>query len=69
MDAHHTVVDLAAASVVLPRGPDGLSAALGDAGLVHASQGFGMRVVLGHDLLAAISQLRFLPLHRFEKAL
>ena len=54
-DAHHTVVDLASVAVVLPRDTDGLVAALGDAGFVHAPEGFGMRVVLGHDLLAAVS--------------
>lgn len=69
MDAHHTVVDLATVSIVLACGPDGLLAALCNAGLVHTADGFEMRVVLSHDLLASISQFLFIPLNRFEKAL
>lgn len=69
MDAHHAVVDLAAIAVVLPRGADRFLAALGDAGLVYAADGLDMCVVPRHDLLAAISQLLFIPLDRLEKSL
>ena len=55
MDADDAVVDLPSVAVVLPRDTDGLVAALGDAGFVHAPEGFGMRVVLGHDLLTAVA--------------
>jgi hypothetical protein len=69
MHSHHAVVDLAAVAVVLPSRADGLAAALRNAGLVHASDGVGMRVFAGHDLLAAIPQLLFIPLDRFQEAL
>lgn len=69
MHSHHTVVDLALVAVVLPRDGDGFFAALADAGLVHATDGLAMRVILSHDLLAAVSQFLFIPLDRFEKAL
>jgi len=69
MHSHHTVVDLASVAVVLPRGPDGFLAALGDAGLVHAPDGFARGVLLSHDLLAAVAQFLFIPLDRFKKTL
>jgi hypothetical protein len=69
MHSDHTVVDLAAVAVVLPRGTDGFAAALADAGLVHAPDGLGIRVVPDHDPLAAVSQFLFIPLDRFEEAL
>jgi hypothetical protein len=69
MHSHDAIVDLAAAAVVLPPRTDGFAAALRDAGLVHAANGVGMRVVASHDLLAAVPQLLFIPLDRFQEAL
>lgn len=69
MHSHDAVVDLAAVAVVLPPRADRVGAALADAGLVHAPNGLGMRVVASHDLLAAVSQFLFMPLDRFQKAL
>jgi hypothetical protein len=69
MHRHDAIVDLAAAAVVLPPRADGLAAALGDAGLVHAPNGVGMRVLASHNLLAAVPQLLFIPLDRFQEAL
>ena len=69
MHSHHAVVDLAAVAVVLPPHADGFVPALRDAGLVHAPNGVGMRVLASHDLLAAIPQLLFIPLDRFQEAL
>lgn len=69
MHSHHAVVDLAAVAVVLPPRADRVGAALADAGLVNAPNGFRMRVVASHDLLAAVSQFLFMPLDRFQKAL
>jgi len=69
MNAHHTVVDLAPIAVVLTSGAHCLDAALGRAGLVHATDGLGVGMVCGDNLLAAISELLFIPLDRFEKAL
>jgi hypothetical protein len=69
MNAHDTVVDLPAVSIPLPTDAHRVLATLGRARLVHATDGFGMSMVLGDNLLAAISQLLFIPLDRFEKAL
>ncbi len=69
MNADHTVVDLASVAVPLARGPHGLFAALGRARLIHAADGFWVSVLPGHDLLASVSQLLFIPLDRFEKTL
>lgn len=80
MDSHHTVVDLSPVAVVLTSGAHRLDAAFGRAGLVHATAGTRQPVlpgagslwvgmVLGDDLLAAISQLLFIPLDRFQKSL
>lgn len=62
MHSHSAIVDLAAVAVVLARGADGFAAALGGAGLVHAANGLGMRVVSSHNLLTAISKFLFIPL-------
>jgi hypothetical protein len=69
MHSDDTIIDLAAVAVVLPRSADGFTAALRDTGLVHTSDGLGMRVVASHDLLAAVAQLLFVPLDRFQEAL
>lgn len=69
MDSHHTVVDLSPVAVVLTSGAHRLDAAFGRAGLVHATDGLWVGMVLGDDLLAAISQLLFIPLDRFQKSL
>jgi hypothetical protein len=69
MHADDAIVDLAAVAVVLPRRTDGLAPALGRAGLVHAPQGLGMRMVPSHDLLAAVAQSLFIPLDQFQEAL
>jgi len=69
MHSHHAVVHLAAVAVVLPTRTHGFAATLGDAGLVHAADGFGMRMLARHDLLAAVSQFLFIPLDRFQEPL
>ncbi len=69
MNAHNTVVDLPTVAIPLATGAHRLVAALGRARLVNATDGLPMGMVLGHDLLAAISQLLFIPLDRFEKTL
>lgn len=69
MHSHDAIVDLAAVAIVLSRGAHGFAATLADAGLVHAADGLGMRVVSDHQLLAAVSQFFFIPLDRFEEAL
>jgi hypothetical protein len=69
MNSHDAVVHLAAVAVVLSSNSHGLCAALGRARLVHDADGVGMSMVLGDDLLTAVSQLFLIPLDRFEKTL
>ena len=69
MNTHHTVVDLPSIAVVLATGTDLLLAALSGAGLVQTTNRFAVSMVLGDDLLAAVSELLFIPLDRFEEAL
>jgi len=69
MHRHHTVVDLSPATIPLAAGADGLVATLGHTRLIHAADRLGMGVLRGHNLLASISELFFIPLDRFEKAL
>lgn len=69
MNRHHTVVDLAPVAVPLPTDSHRLFAALGRTRLVHATDGLRVGMVCGDNLLAAISELLFIPLDRFEKAL
>lgn len=69
MNPHNTVVDLPPVAIPLASSSHGRFAALGRARLVHATDGLGVGMILGDDLLAAISKLLFIPLDRFEKAL
>jgi hypothetical protein len=69
MHSHHAIVNLPAVSVPLPTDAHRIFAAFGRAGLVHATDGFGMGMVFRHDLLAPVSEFLFIPLDRFEKAL
>ena len=69
MDAHHTVVDLSPVAIVPPTDAHGLLAAFCCARFVHAADRLRVGMVPGDDPLAAISQLFFIPLDRFEKAL
>jgi hypothetical protein len=69
VNADHAVVDLPAVAVPLATNSRGRFAALGRARFVHATDGFAVGMLLGNDLLAAISEFLFIPLDRFEKAL
>ena len=69
MNPHHTVVDLPAVAVVLPADAHRILATFRRPRLVNATDGLAHGMVFGHDLLALISQLLFIPLDRFEKAL
>jgi len=69
VDAHQAILNLAAIAVVLAAGPNSLRAALGVAGFVDDPDGLGMTVIVRHYFLAAISQLLFIPLDRFEEPL
>jgi len=69
VNTHNTVVDLPPVAIPLAGNSHGRFAALGRARLVHATDGLGVGMILGDDLLAAISEFLFIPLDRFEKAL
>jgi hypothetical protein len=69
MHSHHTVIHLAPVAVPLPRNADRVVAALGNPGLVHDADRVGMRVIFGHDLLAAVVEFFFIPLDGFEETL
>jgi hypothetical protein len=69
MHSHHAVVNLPTVSVPLPTDAHRVFAAFGRARLIHATDGIGMGMVLRDDLLAPVSELLFIPLDRFEKAL
>ena len=69
MHADRAVFDLATIAVVLPPSTDGVRAALGVPRFVDDRDRIGMGVLFGDDLLAAIPQLLFIPLDRFEEAL
>jgi len=69
MNGHHTVVDLAQVAIPLAGGPHRLVATLGRARLVNATDGLGVRMVFGHNLLTSVSQLFFIPFNRFEESL
>jgi hypothetical protein len=69
MYADDTVVDLATATQPLPRGTDGMHAALGRAGFVQAADGLRVSVFAGDEPLAFVAHLGFIPLDRFQETL
>jgi hypothetical protein len=69
MHADDAVVDLAAATQPLPRGADGMHAALGRPGFVKAANGFVVSVFAGHQLLAFVAHTALIPLDRFHETL
>ena len=54
MHAHDTIVHLPSVTIPLSSDADRLLATLGHPRLVDTADGFGMSVVLGHNLLALI---------------
>jgi hypothetical protein len=69
MHADHAVVHLAATTQPLPRGADGVLAALGRGRFVKAAEGFLMSVLAGNQLLAVVPYTVFIPLDRFHETL
>ena len=69
MNSHHTIVDLATVAIVLPAHAHRMSTALSRARLIDAADRLRVGVISDDDLLAVISELFFIPLDRFEKAL
>lgn len=69
MHGHNTVVHLPAVPIPLATNSDRFFTTLGRPRLIHAADGIGMSMVFGDDLLAAISELFFIPMDRFEEPL
>lgn len=69
MYADNAVVNLAAATQPLPRGTDGMHAALDRSRFVQAADGFLVSVLAGDQLLAFVTHSTFIPLDRFHEAL
>lgn len=61
MNADHAIVDLASIAVPLARDACGLFAAFRRARFVHTTDRFIVGMLLGNDLLAAISEFLFIP--------
>jgi len=62
MHADDAVVDLAATAQPLATDTDGFMAALGRCGFVQTTDGQGVGVVAGNQLLAMIAQAGLIPL-------
>jgi hypothetical protein len=69
MDAHDSVVDLAAAAQPLPRGSSRLRAALERSRFVDATDGLRVRMLACDQPLAFVAHLSFFPLDRFHETL
>ena len=69
MHADDAIVHLAAIPQPLPRGADGMHAALGRARFVNAADGLLVSMLAGNQLLAAVPHTGFIPLDRFHETL
>ena len=69
MHADDAVVNLAATTQPLPRGADGMAAALGRSGFVQAADGLRMRVLTSDEPLALVAHAGLIPLDRFDETL
>lgn len=68
-DGVDAVLDLAAVTVVLTLHSRGLPAAFGRSRLIDHAQRLRVRMLGGHQLLAAVAEPLFVPPDRFEKSL
>jgi hypothetical protein len=68
-DVDHGVFDLPPIAVVLSLGADGVRATLGDSRLVDQANRFGIGVLRGDQLLAAIDHALLVPLDAFQESL
>ena len=69
MNTDDTVFDFAAIAVVLAGNADRVTTALVGPRFVDGSNGFGVGVIPGNDLLAAVAEQFFIPLDRLEESL
>ena len=63
------VFDFPSIAVVLPLDPGGVIAALGRSGLIDAADRLRSCVLAGHDLLAVVTQLLFIPNNGLQEPL
>jgi len=69
MHADDAVVDLAATTQPLPRGADGMHAALGRSRFVDAANRLRMTLFAGNQPLAVVAHAGLIPLDRFRETL
>jgi hypothetical protein len=69
MHSHDAIVHLSPVAVPLSPNTHRVFATLGHPRLIDTANGLRVSVVFGHNLLAPILQLFFIPLDRFEKPL
>jgi hypothetical protein len=69
MHADDTTIYLAATTQPLPRGADGMHAALGRSGFVKAADGLLVSVFAGDQPLAFVPHTDLIPLDRFHETL
>jgi hypothetical protein len=69
MHADDAVVNLATTPQPLPRGADGMIAALSRSGFVQAADGLLVGMLAGYQALALIADARLIPLDRFDETL
>jgi hypothetical protein len=69
MHADDAVVNLTATPQPLPRGTDGMLAALSRSGFVQTADGFLVGMLAGDQALALIADARLIPLDRFDETL
>ena len=69
MHTDDAVVHLAAITQPLPRGADGMHAALGCGRFVNAADGLLVSMLAGDEPLAVVPHTGFIPLDRFHETL
>jgi hypothetical protein len=69
MHADDAVIDFAATAQPLPRGADGLIAALGRSRFIDTADRLGVSVLTGDQPLALVADAAFIPLDRFQETL
>lgn len=69
MDADHAVIHFATTTQPLPRGPDGVHAALGRAGFVQAADRLRVGMFAGYQPLTVVTHPDLIPLDRFHETL
>jgi hypothetical protein len=69
MHADDAIVNLAATTQPLPRGADGMVAALGRSRFVQAADGLLVGMLAGDQALAVVAHPGLMPLDRFDETL